>query len=80
LAFDGTNIWVANHGSDNLTKLRASDGELLATTPLVDHVRAVSPATGRVTNTVLTFTQPYGVAFDGHSIWVSCGNNYVIKQ
>ena len=26
IAFDGANIWVANNGSNNVTKLRASDG------------------------------------------------------
>src|SRR5512139_2211454 len=26
IAFDGANIWVANSGSNNVTKLRASDG------------------------------------------------------
>ena len=26
IAFDGANIWVANYGSNNVTKLRASDG------------------------------------------------------
>ena len=26
LAFDGANIWVANEGSNTVTKLRASDG------------------------------------------------------
>ena len=31
LAFDGDNIWVANPGSDNVMKLRASDGSLLDT-------------------------------------------------
>jgi DNA-binding beta-propeller fold protein YncE len=29
LAFDGTNIWVANQGSNSVTKLRASDGAYL---------------------------------------------------
>ncbi len=31
VAFDGANIWVANRGSNNVTKLRASDGTLLGT-------------------------------------------------
>src|SRR5262249_61863096 len=31
VAFDGANIWVTNVGSDNLTKLRASEGALLLT-------------------------------------------------
>ena len=33
LAFDGANIWVANQGSNNVTKLRASDGVSLGTFP-----------------------------------------------
>src|SRR5712691_3081715 len=31
VAFDGANIWVANMGSHNVTKLRASDGKVLGT-------------------------------------------------
>src|SRR5438552_2589388 len=31
VAFDGTNIWVANGGSNDVTKLRASDGNVLGT-------------------------------------------------
>lgn len=31
VAFDGANIWVANNGSNNVTKLRASDGAVLGT-------------------------------------------------
>ena len=31
LAFDGANIWVANHDNSTVTKLRASDGTLLGT-------------------------------------------------
>jgi DNA-binding beta-propeller fold protein YncE len=31
VAFDGANIWVANSGSDTVTKLRASDGEVQGT-------------------------------------------------
>lgn len=31
VAFDGTSIWVANSGSNDVTKLRASDGALLGT-------------------------------------------------
>ena len=31
VAFDGANIWVANYGSNNVTKLRASDGATLGT-------------------------------------------------
>src|SRR5579864_1804940 len=31
VAFDGANIWTANSGDGSVTKLRASDGELLGT-------------------------------------------------
>jgi DNA-binding beta-propeller fold protein YncE len=31
ICFDGANIWVANLGSDNVTKLKASDGSLVGT-------------------------------------------------
>jgi outer membrane protein assembly factor BamB len=31
VAFDGTSIWVANESSNNVTKLRASDGMVLGT-------------------------------------------------
>jgi hypothetical protein len=31
VAFDGANIWVANSGSNRVTKLRASDGKVLGT-------------------------------------------------
>ena len=31
VVFDGANIWVSNRGSDNVTKLRASDGANLGT-------------------------------------------------
>jgi DNA-binding beta-propeller fold protein YncE len=29
IAFDGANIWVVNSGTNNVTKLRSSDGALL---------------------------------------------------
>ena len=31
VAFDGANIWVTNSDSNNVTKLRASDGKVLGT-------------------------------------------------
>src|SRR5437870_1635465 len=36
-AFDGTSIWVANAGSDNVTKRRVSDGALLGTFTVGDN-------------------------------------------
>ena len=34
IAFDGENIWVANTGAGNVSKLLASDGSLLDTFPV----------------------------------------------
>ena len=31
VAFDGTNVWVANYSSNKVTKLRASDGAVQGT-------------------------------------------------
>jgi YVTN family beta-propeller protein len=31
VAFDGANIWVANEGSNNVSKLRVSDGKVVGT-------------------------------------------------
>ena len=36
-AFDGANMWVANAGSYNVTKLRASDGTVLGTFAVVPY-------------------------------------------
>ncbi len=36
VAFDGANIWVANENSDDVTKVRASDGTNLGTFPVGD--------------------------------------------
>jgi len=33
VAFDGTNVWITNQGSNSVTKLRACDGEVLGTFP-----------------------------------------------
>lgn len=33
IAFDGTNVWITNLGSNSVTKLRACDGEALGTFP-----------------------------------------------
>ncbi len=42
VAFDGSSIWVANQSSDNVTKLRASDGETLGTFAVGDGPSAVA--------------------------------------
>jgi YVTN family beta-propeller protein len=31
VAFDGSNLWVANNGNNNVTKLQASTGKVLGT-------------------------------------------------
>jgi DNA-binding beta-propeller fold protein YncE len=31
IAFDGTNVWVANYGSNTVTKLQANDGKVVGT-------------------------------------------------
>jgi len=50
LAFDGAHVWVANSGSDNVTKLRASDGSHVGTFPVGRHPVAIAfgfePASG----------------------------------
>jgi hypothetical protein len=37
ICFDGTNVWVANGGSNNVNKLRASDGTILGTYAVGTH-------------------------------------------
>jgi sugar lactone lactonase YvrE len=69
VAFDGANIWVANAGSNNVTKLRASDGACAG---------VVGPPTAACTFAV--GTTPQGVAFDGVNMWVANnGSNNVTK-
>ena len=66
IAFDGTNMWVANYTPATVTKIRASDGAILATIPV---------GTSGVSN-------PRLLAYDKVSkyIWVTvCGDNKVKK-
>jgi YVTN family beta-propeller protein len=42
VAFDGANIWVANSGSNNVTKLLAATGALLGTFPVGSNPKAVA--------------------------------------
>jgi len=49
VAFDGANIWVANQVSNNVTKLRASDGSNLGTLTVghsPDGVALMAPTSG----------------------------------
>ncbi|MFC2026889.1 YncE family protein [Chloroflexota bacterium] len=39
--FDGTNIWVVNSGSDNVTKLLASDGSYVGIYDVGDYPLAI---------------------------------------
>jgi len=34
IAFDGANMWVSNYNSNNVAKLRATDGATIATVPV----------------------------------------------
>jgi DNA-binding beta-propeller fold protein YncE len=56
IAFDGAHMWVANSGGGSVTKLRASDGQL------VDSYWSSSST---------HYGNPLGVAFDGAHIWVA---------
>jgi len=73
VAFDGANIWVANLGSNTVTKLRASDGTCNGVAnPPGSNVSACSFAVDLV---------PGGVAFDGANIWVTnFGSDTVSKR
>lgn len=42
IAFDGANIWVANSGSNNVTKIRVSDGAVQGTFPVGANPQAVT--------------------------------------
>jgi len=42
IAFDGTNIWVANLVSDNVTKLNAATGAVVGTYPAGDSPRTIA--------------------------------------
>jgi hypothetical protein len=64
VAFDGANIWVSNHGSTTVTKLRASDGATLGTF-------AVGFSVGFL---------PGGLAFDGANILVANTGQLCCKQ
>jgi DNA-binding beta-propeller fold protein YncE len=55
VAFDGSNIWVANERGNNVTKLRASEGTILGTF-------TVQSLNGQGAD---------GAAFDGANIWVA---------
>ena len=54
---DGTNIWVSNSGSNNVTKIRISDDSVLGT------YNVVSTASYPI--------GPQGICFDGKNIWVA---------
>ncbi|MFL6231103.1 MAG: hypothetical protein ACJ741_20185, partial [Pyrinomonadaceae bacterium] len=71
VAFDGTNIWVANKPGGTVTKFRASDGAVLGTV-------VVGTRSGVLVSNAV---KPCGVAFDGTNIWVTAaGFNIVSKR
>jgi hypothetical protein len=68
VAYDGEYIWVANRGSDNVTKLRASDGKWIGTYSTRGDMGDVERLA------------PCCVVFDGEYIWVAnTGSNTVAK-
>ena len=73
VAFDGSNIWVANEFDDTVTKLSASDGTKLATFPVGDGPRALAfdGQSVWVVATVAVGDGPIALAYDGQDIWVS---------
>jgi YVTN family beta-propeller protein len=99
VAFDGTNIWVANSGSNTVTKLLASTGAFLATATVGPNpegiafdgtnsgngtASVVDPATATEIHNYpippsVNFGGPYGVAFDGTSMWFATGGHSVVK-
>ena len=66
IAFDGTNMWVANYTPATVTKIRASDGVILQT---------ISVGTSGVSN-------PRLLAYDNVSnyIWVTVGGDNKVKK
>ena len=42
IAFDGANIWVANSGTNNVTKLRANDGGIVGTFSVGDYPQGIA--------------------------------------
>jgi YVTN family beta-propeller protein len=42
VAFDGTHLWVTNTGDDTVTKIRASDRTIVATTPVGDAPKGIA--------------------------------------
>lgn len=66
LTFDGTNIWITNHGSSGpgsggVTELQASSGAVVNSIPLT------------------TINPGYGIAFDGAHIWIPGGTGMAVS-
>jgi DNA-binding beta-propeller fold protein YncE len=95
VSFDGANIWVANEFSNNVTKLRASDGATLGTFAVMrpfgvafdganiwvtgGNVTKLRASDGTVLGTFAVGEAPRGVAFDGANIWVADEDGTVSK-
>lgn len=88
IAFDGTNIWIANNNSSTVMKLKATDGVVLGTfnAPASPYGVAFDGSNIWVTGTPYMFefqadgalllsvaSNSTGVAFDGANIWVGNG-------
>ncbi len=65
LAFDGTNIWVT---------------ELVAPAGLPGVVQKISVSTGVAGPPITVGINPYGIAFDGESVWVANGSDNTVQR
>ena len=54
LTYDGSNVWVANHDGNSVSKTRASDGTVLGTFPALnpDQMASMAPTSGWSTKAV----------------------------
>jgi len=66
IVFDGTNMWVANYSPATVTKMRASDGTILATIPV---------GTSGVSNPRLLAYDP-----SANCIWVTVGGDNKVDK
>jgi len=64
MAFDGTNVWVTDFTSNDVTIVDSS-GNLVKTIPLAPSTNPAGPA------------NPEGIVFDGKSIWVANDGPYM---
>lgn len=62
LAFDGTNIWVANWNGNSVTELNESTGAWVKT----------------LSDSSYDFSTPFSLAFDGKNIWVANNHSVTV--